>query len=406
MKLNGINNTTQYENNLECALKLLYRMEECSRVALATELNLTQATITKLVNQLLLCGLVEETTSIETSMGRKPKRIVLKRDRFFILTARINRDYIKANLCDMHGGVLEIRHEAISSNSSPRSVMMKLIDMLRELKQLSSSPILGIGVALPGPLDLRNSRIKMMSGFPGWDDVDIRAVLRESLGLPVFIEQDANCGALAELWCGEHSANNLVYITCDRGVGAGVVIKGNVYHGRHGYAGEFGHMSINIGGPRCECGNRGCLELYSSTWALENEYNKALFARNLESPEESSLDTSQDILKRVRSGEPLACEIYANTVRYLAFGTVSLINMLNPDQVIFADKITEGGPLFLDTVHEIFKLHLMPDLYKDLKVKTSSIQKDPIMLGASVLVYNCTLETELERILIPMADET
>lgn len=405
MKLNGINNTTQYENNLECALKLLYRMEECSRVALAAELNLTQATITKLVNQLLVCGLVEETTAIDTSIGRKPKRLVLKRDRFFILTARINRDYVKANLCDMHGGVLESRQASISSNNSPRSVMMKLIDMLRELKQLSTSPILGIGVALPGPLDLRNSRITMMSGFPGWDDIDIRAVLRESLGLPVFIEQDANCGALAELWCGEHSASNMVYITCDRGVGAGVVIKGNVYHGHHGYAGEFGHMSINIGGPRCECGNRGCLELYSSTWALENEYNKALFARNLESPEENRLVTSQDILKRVRDGEPLACEIYTNTVRYLAFGTVSLINMLNPDQVIFADKITEGGSLFLETVHEIFKIHLMPNLYKDLKVKTSTIQKDPIMLGASVLVYNCILETALERILIPLASE-
>lgn len=405
MKLNGINNTTQYENNLECALKLLYRMEECSRVALASELNLTQATITKLVNQLLVCGLVEETTAIDTSIGRKPKRIVLKRDRFFILTARINRDYVKANLCDMHGGVLESRQASISSsNNSPQNVMMKLIDMLLELEQLSTSPILGIGVALPGPLDLRNSRIKIMSGFPGWEDIDIRAVLRDSMRLPVFIEQDANCGALAELWCSEDSSNNLLYVTCDRGVGAGIVIKGNVYHGRHGYAGEFGHMSINIGGPRCECGNRGCLELYSSTWALENEYQKALFNRNLEGQDDNNFQTANDILKKVRQGDPLACEIYRNIVRYLAFGTVSLINMLNPDQVIFADKITEGGSLFLETVHEIFRMHLMPDLYKDLKVKTSSIQKDPIMLGASVLVYNCILETALERILIPIAE--
>ena len=405
MKLNGINNTTQYENNLECALKLLYRMEECSRVALASELNLTQATITKLVNQLLVCGLVEETTAIDTSIGRKPKRIVLKRDRFFILTARINRDYVKSNLCDMHGGVLESRQASISSsNNSPRNVMMKLIDMLRELEQLSTSPILGIGVALPGPLDLRNSRIKIMSGFPGWEDIDIRAVLRDSMRLPVFIEQDANCGALAELWCSEDSSNNLLYVTCDRGVGAGIVIKGNVYHGRHGYAGEFGHMSINIGGPRCECGNRGCLELYSSTWALENEYQKALFNRNLEGQDDNNFQTANDILKKVRQGDPLACEIYRNIVRYLAFGTVSLINMFNPDQVIFADKITEGGSLFLETVHEIFRMHLMPDLYKDLQVKTSSIQKDPIMLGASVLVYNCILETALERILIPIAE--
>ena len=405
MKLNGMNNTTQYENNLECALKLLYRMEECSRVALATELNLTQATITKLVNQLLVCGLVEETTSIDTSIGRKPKRIVLKRDRFFILAARINRDYVKANLCDMHGGVLESRQVSISSsNNSPRNVMMKLIDMLRELEQLSTSPILGIGVALPGPLDLRNSRIKIMSGFPGWEDIDIRTVLRDSLRLPVFIEQDANCGVLAELWCGEDSASNLLYVTCDRGVGAGIVIKGNVYHGRHGYAGEFGHMSINIGGPRCECGNRGCLELYSSTWALENEYQKALFNRNLEGQDDNNFQTANDILKKVRQGDPLACEIYRNIVRYLAFGTVSLINMFDPDQVIFADKITEGGSLFLETVHEIFRMHLMPDLYINLKVKTSSIQKDPIMLGTSVLVYNCILETALERILIPIAE--
>ncbi len=405
MKLNGSNNTTQYENNLKCALKLLYRMEACSRVALASELHLTQATITKLVNHLLACGLIEETTSIDTCIGRKPKRIVLKKNRFSILTARINRDYVKTNLCDIYGDVLECRQVSInSSNNSPRNVIAKLIGMLRELAQGSASPILGIGVALPGPLDLRNGRIKIMSGFPGWEDIDIQAVLRDSLHLPVFIEQDANCGALAELWCGEDRSNSLLYITCDRGVGAGIVINGNVYHGRHGYAGEFGHMSINLSGPRCECGNRGCLELYSSTWALENEYQKALFNTEQENKNDPGFQTANDILKKVRQGDSLACEVYRNIVRYLAFGTVSLINMFDPDQVIFADRLTEGGSLFLETVHETFRIHLMPDLYNDLDVKTSLIQRDPIMLGASVLVYNCILETALERILIPIPE--
>ena len=269
---------------------------------------------------------------------------------------------------------------------------------------LSSAPILGVGVALPGPLDLRNSRIKIMSGFPGWEDIDIRSVLRGTLKLPVFIEQDANCGALAELWCGEQSATNLLYITCDRGVGAGIVVKGNIYHGHHGYAGEFGHMSINISGPRCECGNRGCLELYSSTWALENEYQKALFSRNFDKPDANGFLPSRDILRKVRQGDPLACEVYTNTVRYLAFGTVNLINILNPDQVVFADKITEGGSLFLETVRETLEAHLMPGLYDDLQVRISSIQEDPIMLGTSVLVFDCILNTALERILIPSTD--
>ena len=180
---------------------------------------------------------------------------------------------------------------------------------------------------------------------------------------PVFLEHDANCGAMAELWYGAHRRDeNLLYVVCDRGVGAGLIVGGDIYHGANGYSGEIGHASINFAGPLCECGNRGCLELYASSEALKEAYARSRLI------EGGAAAGSDEILDLVRKGDRAAVNAYRQVASHLAFGVIGLINTLNPNCVVFADRMVEVGGVFLDTVRNVLSRHLMPEIYESLNL--------------------------------------
>ncbi|MHC1693104.1 MAG: ROK family protein [Sphaerochaetaceae bacterium] len=394
MNVKGINQDRQKENNIKQIIHLLYRTESCSRVSLANIMNLTQAAITKLVNPLIGCGLVEEVQLIETASGRKPKQLKLVPNRFAIISGRINRDYISVALYNLRGNLLCDYTEPIEPRTSPETAFERFKAMISGLTEKTTARILGIGIAVPGPFNMFSNTVTLMSGFSGWDRIDIKSGLEKEFNLPVFLEQDANCGAIAELWCGNRSLDDFIYVTADRGVGSGIVIDGRIYRGNVGYAGEFGHMSISFNGPECECGNHGCLELYCSTTALEAEYNRAVFNEN--SKVATGTVQASDILGLVRENDPIAKASYDAILKYLAFGCASLINILNPDAIVFADKITYGGGFFLTTMRKYLKQFLMPELFERLAIDVSHFTGDPTILGASVLVLDQMLEKNFE----------
>ncbi len=379
----GINRDAQKELNLSLVIRALHSGRAQTRIGLTYATGLKQATITKIVKQLQDWGLVSETTGQEAPLGRKPMGLTLNADRFFLGAARVNRGYLACAVYDIEGNVRV--HEQIENR--PELGAEVSLSAFRGLIQstLARAPgeVLGLGVALPGPYNARTKRITLMSGFPGWSKVDIEEGLKGAAGVPVFLEHDANCGALAELWYGEHRRDeNLLYVVCDRGVGAGVIASGQVYHGASGYAGEIGHGSINFAGSLCECGNRGCLELYASSEALREAYALTRLSQGGEAPE------SQEVLRLVRAGDPSARDAYRRVVSHLAFGVVGLINALNPDCVVFADRMVEGGPLFLETVDGVLRRHLMPEIYQQLKVSVNRFPGDPMLLGASVVALD------------------
>ncbi len=389
MKARGINRTFQKENNIKQIIQLLYRLETCSRVSLAKEMNLTQAAMTKRINPLIESGLVEEVNLIDTGSGRKPKQLKLASHKFSIVAGRINRDYVSASIFTLRGELIYGSSTSFDKDSQPEAVFEKFKDMVADVMRYTTSQVLGIGVAVPGPFNMFTNTVTLVSGFAGWNKVDIKGELEARFNIPVFLEQDANCGALAELWCRKDNRyNNIVYVTADRGVGSGLVVDGRVYHGNVGYAGEFGHMSINFDGPLCECGNRGCLELYCSTNALERRYQEMTGSK--------ALVKVPRIFELVKGGDETARRAYDEILKYLAFGCASIVNVMNPDVIIFADKITGGGEFFLSTMRRYLKQFLMSEIYSDLAIEVSSFNGDPTVLGASVNVLERMLETKFD----------
>ena len=381
----GINRDAQKEVNLSLVIRALHAGRAETRIGLSRITGLKQATITKIVKQLRDWGLVTETTGQDAPLGRKPMGLTLSADRFFLGAARVNRSYLACGIFDIAGGLVAYDEVPNRPELGAVASLEKLRVLIESTLARSPGEVLGLGVALPGPYNARTKRITLMSGFPGWAKVDIEEGL-SGLGLPIFLEHDANCGALAELWYGEHSRDeNLLYVVCDRGVGAGLITNGQVYHGASGYAGEIGHASINFAGPLCECGNRGCLELYASSEALKEAYALNRLAEGGASPE------AGEVLRLVRAGDKAAREAYRRVVGQLAFGVVGLINALNPDCVVFADRMVEGGDLFLTAVDSVFRSHLMPEVYASLRVSVNRLPGDPMLLGASVVALDSLL---------------
>lgn len=396
MNIAGVNQNAQKENNLSLLIRLLLRNSEpngYTRVRLAQETGLTQAAIGKLVNQLMDWGLVSERESLSTNVGRRPVRLVLNSSQYRSVAVRINRDYICGAIYDISGKAYHSSYYAISSSEGARHTIRRVTQMVEALMADSDVSPMCIGVAVPGPFNCMTGRVSMMSGFPGWNEIDIKSELESHFSLPTYVEQDANCGALAETCFGGYPADcNMLYVVCDRGIGAGLIINGTIYRGSLGFAGEIGHTSINVFGPRCECGNLGCLELYGSTIAMQNAYvQRRLDSKRALSP--VSEISSQEILRMARDGDAVASDIYAQTVSYLAFGVVGIINAFNPSTVVFADKITSGGDRFLSTVKNTLEKHLMSELYQSIEIKTSSFDGDPMLLGSSVVAFDHLLRS-------------
>ena len=395
MKKTSINQVLLKENNISVVMQALRANDRCTRIGLSEITGLTQATITKIVAQLIEWGAVSEIDSVGSGVGRKAICLHLNTENYHVAAVRINRDYIILAIYDMDGRVYDMEQCEISFMDGAQISMDAMIARLKELIARAGLPIHCVGVAVPGPFNYRTGRISLMSGFPGWHEIDIKGQMEAALGLSVFVDHDANCGALAETWFSPlDGASDLLFICADRGIGAGFILNSSLYRGADGFAGEFGHASINMFGPRCECGNRGCLELFGSTVALESAYRQEVYDPMKPG---SVLEhvSAREILSLVREGDPAACSAYSKTVGYLGFGAVSLINTLNPQVVVFGDKLINGGPLFLQVINETFRQYLVPENYKGLRVKLCELDGDPMLLGASVLAFEQMLGNPL-----------
>lgn len=385
-----LNQDNAFNSNLKLVVRSILDMEHPTRISLAKRLGLSQSAITKIVNRLLKSNLVMESDCIDTVRGRKPIELIVNTKAAVFIAVRINRNYISAILYAIDGTVFYKDICQISATEGIHSALETLKNLIRKMLDQLARPAWGIGIALPGPLDVSRERIAMMTGFPGWNDVDLKKELEIAFHLPVFLDHDANCGARAETWFGEYKhSKSLVYILCDRGIGVGFVLGNDIYSNPRGFTGEFGHMSINCFGPRCECGNHGCLELYASTVALERQYQKELFETGNDYV--APLDAPA-ICKLVREGDTVARLAFTRVCTYLAFGTVSLINLLCPETVVFDDRITDGGPFFLEVINDTLKKHLLPSVFNHLQVNVSTLKEDAVLLGAGALAFEQVLE--------------
>ncbi len=379
--------------NRSLVMRLIHKMEVCSRAELAKQSGLTKASITVITQQLIDAGVVKEVGLISGEKGRRSIGLTLELDRYLCIGIRLTRQNIHAGLFDIAGEIYAEEERAISEHATPEDAMNLVKELVRNLILRSDSrAILGIGLALPGPIIYEENSMAFMSAFPGWENVNVKEILYEEFRMPILLEHDALCFAQSE-WrkCDQDDYRLLLCVLAGQGVGAGIIDGGRPVRGALGCAGEIGHMSLNPSGPRCDCGNYGCMEKYASTLALEREMALALKSRP-EHPLHGTKPHFQDIVRAVKAGDELAARLFTRAGEYLGYGLVNLINLLNPDIVIVTDSLAECTELLQTVLQDTLAQRLSPKILSRTKLVVKPSDQCQAIKAATSLIVDLFLE--------------
>jgi N-acetylglucosamine repressor len=383
--------TTSRDINRHIALNLIREHQPISRADLARGMKMTRGVVSVLVQELIAQGLIYEGATGEAARGRKPTFLHIRtHDRLVVaVDVRFTRTYLM--LCDFSGRQLAIENfeTVLPIADFVKDLALRIRKLLR--RQGLGFACEGIGLVVPGMVDQRTGKILNAPAL-GWRDVDIRTKLAAATGLTVHIENSGRASALAQLWLtrGETSGgHNFVYISVSDGVGVGVVVNGELLRGRDHIAGEFGHMPLNLDGPRCVCGNNGCWEAYTSNLATLSRYfgwNLSKHnTKHLKDVERSSF-TVVDLVACARRGDSKAVAAVLATGRFLGLGIATIINLVNPDCIYLAGEIITAWDLIEDTVREAISERSLTEAASHTPLRVTSTEEYPRLRGAAALI--------------------
>lgn len=265
---------------------------------------------------------------------------------------------------------------------------------------IAADDIIGIGIGAPGPLDIKRGIINFAPNLPGWRDVPLQKILEDEFNMKIVLENDANAAAWGERCFGAgQGINNLVCFTLGTGIGGGIIIDGKIYHGNNCGAGELGHMTVNKDGPRCNCGNYGCLEAYSSATGVKNRIidriKKGIKSEFLTFDNDKLFESLRlkSIFQAARKGDLLTSDIVEDAISYLGIAIANIANILNPEMVVLVGGITnEGDKLLIPLIKEVKKRAFYSN-YKSLKIVIGKLAGNAGVLGAAALLLvsdNCS----------------
>jgi N-acetylglucosamine repressor len=383
--------TTSRDINRRIALNLIREHQPISRADLARRMNMTRGVVSVLVQELIAQGVIYEGATGEAARGRKPTFLHIRtEDRLVVaVDVRFSKTYLM--LSDFAG-----RQVAIESFDTVFSIPEFVKDLAARIRRMlkrqgKGASCEGVGLVVPGMVDERTERILNAPAL-GWRGVDIRAKLAGATGLPVHVENSARACALAQLWLERGEAvggHSFVYVNVSDGVGTGIVINGELLRGRDHIAGEFGHMPLNLDGPRCMCGANGCWEAYTSNLATLSRYFgwnlSKLSPKTLREAEQNSF-TVLDLVARARSGDAKAVAAVQTSARFLGLGLAAIVNVINPDGIYLAGEITTAWDLIETHVRDAMAERILTDSAARTPLRVTSTQEYPRLRGAAALI--------------------
>jgi len=383
---NGINQDSVQKLNRILIIQLLRGAGNCSRADLARMSNLRPATITNIANELKHIRLIMEEGAINAGRGRNGVAISLDTSYYRVVGVRISRRYFLAGLFDIAGNELESSRHEFAEDELPERRFERIRQQIDSIiKRVKEEKVVAIGLAVPGPFFRNCDHEGEGFEFPDWPGIAIEKTLRECFGIYVFVEHDANAGALGSFWQMNVGQDKmLVYFSAGQGIGAGFVNEGKLILGALGAAGEIGHMTVETNGILCKCGNYGCLEKYCSSTVLVSRMNKKLAKGNYSILKEGC--NLEQIKDAARAGDKLTIAEYERECSYLGIGVVNIMNILNPDIVVIGDELARILPenmkaCVLRTVQD----RMNPIVWEHTDICIMGDEKDMSLKGAAIV---------------------
>lgn len=370
-----------------------------SRAELARRLGLTRSAVTAIISDLMKNGLVREAEGAPAAAGRPPVLLEMNPERGYLAGVDIGATHISFVITDFSCQVLFEREKPFDITVPPDDAIAQihqcLLDILSELG-LDLSDLLGIGVGVPGPVIIEKGIVSMPPLMPDWDEYPIRDRLQELWKRPISLSNDAELGALGEWTHGAgRGERNLVYIKVGTGIGAGLLLNGEIYHGEAGLAGEIGHITILEGGPRCNCGNYGCLEALAGGAAIARRAQEAVHSgrRTLMAMYEP-IDkiSAANVAEAAQRGDLAAQEIMKEAGTYLGIAIASLMNILNPGVVIVGGGISQTGDLLLQPIRQVVQQRSLRSTAQSVRITSAVLGRRSTSIGAVVQALNIFLD--------------
>lgn len=298
---------------------------------------------------------------------------------------------IKAGLVDEKGNTKDVFQIPTGVEANSTSVVMQNIkDTIIQLRKKNPDvKIKGIGVGIPG-IAMDDGTITIFSNIRVFDNYPMRHELESTFQLPAFVDNDANNAATGEFIFGVGKGRkNFILITLGTGIGSGIFINGDIYHGANGCAGETGHMVIVPDGKPCGCGNFGCWETYGSATAMIKEA-RGVISRGIDTSLKHYYPdglNAKVIIDEAKGGDPVAYEIFSKTARYIGLGLANLVNNFNPECIVIGGGVSLAGPFLLDKVRFYTSLYSVQAAWKAVEIKLASLGNDAGVLGAAALAF-------------------
>lgn len=366
--------------NRQIVLNYVREREPISRAEIARESNLQKSTISTIVDELEMDGLIEEFGEGESTGGRRPALLRLRTASAIGIGVAITPTITTVASTNLAGAILS--QEDFATNADAEQQLTLVVESVNKLLQEKNSSIESIGVSLPGLVDPETGRAIYVPYFQ-WRDIPVGPVISSATRLPVVVDNDANAAALAELWFGRpevSEARDFILVMVAEGVGTGIIFDRQIYRGKRGAAGEFGHMIIGTHAPvPCSCGNWDCWEAFSSERATLARYRK------LESLVDQDMPTFNEFIDRALAGEESARKALLDTALCLGVGIANLIVGFSPDTVLVAGRIARAWTVIENALNESIEHSVRRDL-PPVPILASTLGERPALRGALSLV--------------------
>ena len=382
--------------NTATVLETLRNMAPISRADLSTNIGLNRSTISSIIQQLMDLHFVQETRLQEDRIGRPAMPLELNPHAGFAIGLEINVDYVTSIMFDFCGNSHRKLHQATNGRMNQHEVLMIAIQMTSELCEFGRDrgyPLFGIGIGLPGLVDPYQGKLVFAQNI-GWRNLEIGKIFFTQFNVPILVENEANCCALAEFRYGTaKELSDFIYLSSNAGVGAGILINGELFRGSEGFAGEIGHMVINEEGNLCSCGRKGCWETYVAPQevvkGVQQELSKGVESRlnEIAGDNRESL-TFQQVVDAAHEGDTIAQKAILDLGSHLGTGILNLVHIFNPAQIVLGGAFGESNNLLIPQIKTLMEELVRVRPARTVSIVPSSLGLDACMMGAATLVID------------------
>ena len=371
------------------------------KAEIARMTGLSIPTVMKIVDEFVEKGLVRETGKGESTGGKPPRMLEFVHDAMYSIGVDIGKTNISVLLMDLAGNVIGKSVVPTGETEDPAQIIGKVTGEIHRVMEATKIPrecILGIGIGLPGLIDSENGIVLFSPDF-GWEHFDVRTPFAKEFSMPILIENSTRAMALGEKWFGVATeVENFICLNVGYGIAAAFVLDGELYYGKSGTCGEFGHLTLKNDGPKCDCGNYGCLEALSSGNAIAKTM-KQLLQEGKEStvikftPNHDMVEIeAKTVFEAAQAGDPLSQKVVSEALEYIGIGLAGMINLFDPELIVASGGIFKNGDMVLEEVSTSMKQRRMKYAGRKVKILLSKLGSDGTAIGAATLLIKKMIE--------------